>query len=301
MPEYTLEVLPQDAGKRLDVFLMDFSHDRKLGLSRTAIQKLIAGKNVSLSSEGKVKPNYKVKPGDKFKLSIAEKIESGLLPENLLFEVIYEDKDLAVINKPAGLVVHPAPGNPVHTLVNALLYRFKELSNINPTRPGIVHRLDKETSGVLVVAKNNTSHLVLAKQFSEHSIKRKYIALVEGKVEFDEGEIEIPVGRHPIKRKSMSAGFREDAKYAKTYYHTLKRSVKYSVLELEPFTGRTHQLRVHLKFLGHPILGDSKYGRSDSFTRLALHARYLGFIHPASGKFVEFSSGLPKEFKVMMK
>jgi len=300
MPEYILEALPQDTGRRLDVFLMDFSREHKLGLSRVAVQKLIAINNVSLGSGGKVKPNYKVKPGDKFKLIIAEKVESGLLAENLALDVLYEDEDIAVINKPAGLVVHPAPGNSAHTLVNALLHRFKELSSINLARPGIVHRLDKETSGVLVVAKNNTAHLSLAEQFSEHSIKRKYIALVEGRVEFDEGEIEIPVGRHPIKRKSMSAGFREDAKYAKTYYRTLKRSAKYSVLELEPFTGRTHQLRVHLKFLGHPILGDSKYGRPDSFTRLALHARYLGFIHPASGKFVEFESDLPEEFKKMM-
>ena len=193
--------------------------------------------------------------------------------------------------------MHPAPGNYEHTLVNALLHHFKNLSDINPQRPGIVHRLDKETSGLIVVAKNNSSHLTLAAQFAKHSIKRKYIALVRGRVEFDENVIEVPIGRHPLKRKNMAVSFKENAKQAKTRYRTLKRGEDFSLLELEPFTGRTHQLRVHLAFIGHPILGDSKYGPGNKFSRMALHAKYLGFLHPKTGKFMEFSSETPKEFK----
>jgi 23S rRNA pseudouridine1911/1915/1917 synthase len=208
---------------------------------------------------------------------------------------------LAVINKPPGLVVHPAPGNRKHTLVNALLSRFKKLSAINPQRPGIVHRLDKETSGLLVIAKDDATHLELARQFAEHSIKRKYIALVKGRMKFDEGVIEMPIGRHPYKRKSMAVGFGENTKYAKTYYRTIKRATDYTLLELEPFTGRTHQLRVHLAFLGHPILGDSKYGKNNEFARLALHAKYLGFTHPHAKKFIEFNCAVPKELREYLK
>jgi 23S rRNA pseudouridine1911/1915/1917 synthase len=197
--------------------------------------------------------------------------------------------------------VHPAPGNYEHTLVNALLYHFKQLSNINPLRPGIVHRLDKETSGLLVIAKNNAAHLALAAQFAKHSIKRKYIAVVRGRVEFDENVIELPIVRHPVKRENMSVGFGKNSKYAKTYYRTLKRGDDFSLLELEPFTGRTHQLRVHLAFLGHPILGDTKYARYDNFKRLALHAQSIGFMHPRSAKFVEFSCKPPKEFMQFIK
>lgn len=199
------------------------------------------------------------------------------------------------------MVVHPAPGNYQHTLVNALLYHFKTLSDVNPQRPGIVHRLDKDTSGLLVIAKNNFTHLGLAAQFAKHSIKRKYVALVKGKVEFDEDIIEMPIVRHPDKRKNMSVGFGKKAKYAKTYYRTLKRSDNFSILELHPFTGRTHQLRVHLAFLGHPILGDTKYGKNDAFSRLALHAQYIGFAHPRTGKFMEFESALPGEFVTITK
>ena len=217
---------------------------------------------------------------------------------NSSIKIVYEDDNIIVINKPAGLVVHPAPGNYEHTLVNALIYCFKNLSDINPQRPGIVHRLDKETSGLLVIAKNNTTHLALARQFAKHSIKRKYIALVKGKMEFDEDIIELPIGRHPRRRKNMAVGFAKGTKYAKTHYRTLKRKEDCSLLELEPFTGRTHQLRVHLAFIGHPILGDAKYGKGNGSKRMCLHAKYIGFLHPSSGKFVEFSSDTPSEFKI---
>jgi 23S rRNA pseudouridine1911/1915/1917 synthase len=159
-----------------------------------------------------------------------------------------------------------------------------------------VHRLDKETSGLLVVAKNNFTHLALAKQFADHSIKRTYIALVKGKVEFDEDVVEAPIARHPVKRESMAVSFHKEARFAKTRYRTIKRTEEFSYLELEPFTGRTHQLRVHLAFLGHPILGDTKYGKNNEFSRLALHAETLGFRHPLTGKFKEFSCKIPKEF-----
>jgi 23S rRNA pseudouridine1911/1915/1917 synthase len=164
-----------------------------------------------------------------------------------------------------------------------------------------VHRLDKDTSGLLVIAKNNFSHLALGEQFAKHSIERKYLAIVKGRVEFDEDIIELPIGRHPIKRKDMSVGFGEKTKYAKTYYRTLKRSVGFSLLELKPFTGRTHQLRVHLSFLGHPILGDTKYGKNNKFKRLCLHAKSIGFIHPRTGKFMRFDSEVPREFKEFVK
>jgi len=315
MQEYTLKALPQHAGQRLDLFLIEFSKEKNLGLSRTFIQKLILEGKVILDNVGLLKPHYKVRTNDEIKIRIEDKIQNTLQPENIPLEVIYEDENLAIINKPAGLVVHPAPGNYMHTLVNALLQHFKKLSDISPQRPGIVHRLDKETSGLLVIAKNNPTHLDLTRQFSKHSIKRKYIALVRGRMEFDEQVIELPIGRHPYKRKNMSVGFGKGTKYAKTYYRTLKRTQDFSLLELEPLTGRTHQLRVHLAFLGHPILGDNKYGKNNEFTplqttgiqrkdkvsvtgfsRLALHAKYIGFMHPATGKFAEFSSDIPKEF-----
>ncbi|MDD5596278.1 MAG: RluA family pseudouridine synthase [Candidatus Omnitrophica bacterium] len=296
MQEYSIVVLPEDAGKRLDIYLADYSRQQDLGLSRQAVQKLILQGAISLKNLDKPKPHYKIKGGDEIRIAFEEKKESALEAEDIPLEVVYEDKDLAIIDKPIGMVVHPAPGNYTHTLVNGLLHRFTELSDINPLRPGIVHRLDKDTSGLLVIAKNNPSHLNLAKQFSEHSILRKYVALVSGEVKFNEDVIELPIGRHPTKRKSMAVGFSDQSKFAKTRYRTLKRTKELSLLELEPFTGRTHQLRVHLAFLGHPILGDTKYGRNNAFSRLALHAKYLGFIHPSTHKFIEFSSETPVEF-----
>jgi 23S rRNA pseudouridine1911/1915/1917 synthase len=301
MPEYLLNAEAPDVGKRLDVFLSDFFQARQLGLSRTHIQKLILEGNAAVKGVELLKPHYKLKANDEVTIRIEGRKPRTLEAEKIDLEVIYEDVDVAVINKPAGLVVHPAPGNYEHTLVNALLYRFPELSDINPIRPGIVHRLDKDTSGLLVIAKNNAAHLALAKQFAQHSIKRNYVALVKGKVEFDENVIEMPITRHPRARKKMAVGFGENAKYARTHYRTLKRSAACSLLRLEPFTGRTHQLRVHLAFLGHPILGDTLYGKNDEFPRLALHADYLGFVHPATGKSMKFSCEVPKEFSEVFK
>ncbi|MFH1198622.1 MAG: RluA family pseudouridine synthase [Candidatus Omnitrophota bacterium] len=299
MNEYIFKASPEDAGKRLDVFIMEYANKEKLGISRMHLKKIVEDKMVFLNGADSTKPHHKVKADDEVRIQIKDKEIAALLcAEDIPLDVVYEDESLAVINKQIGLVVHPAPGNLEHTLVNALMYRFKKLSSVNPQRPGIVHRLDKETSGLLVIAKNNVAHLDLAKQFAEHSIKRQYVALVSGKMEFDENVIEVPIGRHPHKRKSMSASYAENTKYAKTYYRTLTRADNYSMLELEPFTGRTHQLRVHLAFIGHPILGDTKYGKAGVFKRLALHAKYIGFIHPGTGKFVEFDSEIPEEFKM---
>lgn len=300
MQEYKIKVSEEESGKRLDIFLNAFSKDKNIGLSRTSLQRLIRDGNIVLNGSSKMRPNYAVKNGDEIIITIEDKQKSSVAPERIPLDVVYQDNDIAVINKPCGLVVHPAPGNYEHTLVNALLHHFKKLSDINPDRPGIVHRLDKDTSGLLVIAKNNPSHLILAKQFSEHSIKRRYVAIVKGKVEFNEGVVEMPIGRHPHKRKDMAVSFAQNSKYAKTCYRTLKRGDQFSLLELEPFTGRTHQLRVHLTYIGHPILGDTKYGRNNEFSRLALHAKYIGFIHPTTNKFMEFSCPVPKEFDQLL-
>jgi len=300
MQEFTLKVASGEEGMRVDQFIALFSKERKLALSRTRIQKAICKGKIKFKNGSLLKPHYKVRVDEEFIVQVEEEPQVALEPEQIPLDVIYEDEDLALINKPAGLVVHPGAGNLKHTLVNALLARFKKLSTINPLRPGIVHRLDKETSGVLVVAKNNNSHLELSRQFAEHSIKRKYVAIVKGSVEFDEQVIELPIGRHPVMREKMAVSFHESTKYAKTRYRILKRAKGFSLLELEPYTGRTHQLRVHLAFIGHPILGDNKYGKSAEFGRLALHAKSLGFTHPGTGKFVEFSSDTPKEFLEFM-
>lgn len=297
MQEHIIKALPENNGARLDLFLSQFCAKNNLGFSRTFIQKSIQDGKVSVNGSTQAKPHFKIRSDDEVRVILEEKIAKTLEAENISLDVVYEDADLAVINKPSGLVVHPAPGNYEHTLVNALLSHFKELSSVNPQRPGIVHRLDKDTSGLIVIAKNNFTHLSLIQQFAKHAIKRKYVAFVKGNVEFDENIIELPIGRHPLKRKSMSVSFGANTKYAKTYYRTLKRTKDFSILELEPFTGRTHQLRVHLAFIGHPVLGDNKYGKTDLFGRLALHAKTLGFTHPRTGKFLEFSSEMPEEFE----
>jgi 23S rRNA pseudouridine1911/1915/1917 synthase len=301
MQEYTIKVLPKQQGMRLDLFLAEFSNNNNLGFSRTFIQRLILKRKVSLGDSRLTKSHYRVKANDEVRISIEDKEPNTLKAQKLPLDIIYEDEDLAIINKDSGLVVHPGPGNYEHTLVNALLYHFKNLSDVNSQRPGIVHRLDKETSGLLVIAKNNFSHLALVKQFAKHSIERKYIAIVKGKMEFDENVIELPIGRHPVKRKNMAVGFGRKARYAKTYYRTLRRTAHFSLLELRPLTGRTHQLRVHLAFLGHPILGDNKYGKNNAFKRLALHAQAIGFTHPRTGKFINFSCDIPTEFTSFLK
>lgn len=284
-------VKEEESGRRIDLFLAD---KMKQGCSRTFIKELILAKKAMLNDSA-VKPHQKVRRGDRVMIEVTQDEVIQVQPQKVSFRIIFEDHDVIVIDKPSGLVVHPGAGNLEGTLVSGLLMHTKELSAINPSRPGIVHRLDKETSGVMVAAKNNFSHLNLVKQFSSHSIKRKYTAIVNGQVEFDQGLIDLPIGRHKrdFKRKAVSF---VNSKEAVTHYKVLKRLKQASLLELIPRTGRTHQLRVHLAHLGYPILGDSKYGRGDNFTRLALHAQELGFHHPGNKRFMVFSSPLPQEF-----
>lgn len=292
MEKQNFKVDQESSNTRIDVFLAKHLKDH----SRTSLKTLIVDGHV-LVNKRKVKPHYGLKIEDEIEIEIPPKPETSLSSQDIPLEIIYEDQDLLVVNKPEGMVVHPGVGNMESTLVNALLYHTKELSDVNPERPGIVHRLDKETSGLMVVAKTNFAHLELTKQFKVHSIKRRYIALVRGKVEFKEGVIDVPIHRHPLRRKNMAVSFSPDAKKAQTYYRTVKKFDKFTLLELLPKTGRTHQLRVHLAYLKHPILGDSKYGNKKDFPRLALHAKDLGFQHPRKEKFLEFSSSLPEEIK----
>lgn len=296
MKEIILKVDEKDKGMRLDIYLLKNALKRNLEISRTGIQKAIALGKV-ISDIASLKPHHKIRPGEVFKIRLEEKeAPSKLESRDIALDIIYQDEDLAVINKPSGLVVHPGAGNQDNTLVNILLYHMKVLSNVNPDRPGIVHRLDKDASGLMVIAKNNKSHAILTKQFAKHTVKRQYVALVKGNIEFDEDIIELPISRHIKDRKKMCVGFGRKARYAKTHYRTLIRTKQASLIKLSPFTGRTHQLRVHLTFIGHPILGDIKYGKNNAFSRLALHAMYIGFFHPSTNKFMEFSTPIPEEF-----
>ena len=293
MHSIILKVQKEDSGLRLDKFL---TIKLSQANSRTYVKKILFKDDVLVNGEPK-KSHYKIKENDNISIKIPEDKEYVIQAENISLKVIYEDDDLLVINKPVGMVTHPAPGNYSGTLVNALLYYCKNLSTINkPLRPGIVHRLDKDTSGLILVAKNDRAHIVLSKQFQRHIIKRKYIAVVEGVVQFDEGIIDLPISRHPKLREKMSVSFVKSRK-AKTIYKTIKRFKNFSLLELLPQTGRTHQLRVHLAYMGHPILGDRKYGKGHLCNRLALHAKAIGFYHPGTGKYMEFSSELPKEIE----
>jgi 23S rRNA pseudouridine1911/1915/1917 synthase len=293
MPTFTFTAAKEDHNLRLDIYL---ARALPQPVSRTAIQHLInqglVRINLSLA-----KPHRKIKEGDEIAVEFKSPAPQKLLSEKIPLEIIYEDDDVLVINKPIGMVVHPAAGNHTGTLVNALLHHCKKLSDLNhPLRPGIVHRLDKDTSGVMVVAKNNASHMALAKQFEEHSIHRKYVAIVSGLVEFDEGMVDMPLGRSSRDREKMVVTFVK-SREAQTEYKVIKRLVDKTSLEIFPRTGRTHQIRVHLAYLGHPVLGDKKYGAATSFSRLALHAQSLGFNHPQTGEYMEFNSDLPPEFR----
>jgi 23S rRNA pseudouridine1911/1915/1917 synthase len=291
-----LKVTKEEEGMRLDLFLLKSVSQRNLGISRVGIKRLILDGKV-LVNNAVTKPSHKVKYSEMFKVILEEKKPAQdleLLKAPL--DIIYQDEDVAVVNKPSGLVVHPGAGNPNNTLVNVLPCHFKNLSQIDPRRPGIVHRLDKDTSGLMVIAKNDRAHLILAKQFAKHTIERRYVALVKGFMEFDEDVIELPISRHPQNHKKMAVGFGDNAKYAKTFYRVLTRQDYASLVQLTPFTGRTHQLRVHLAFIGHPILGDKKYGKNNEFSRLALTATEIGFAHPVTNKFMKFSQPVPEEF-----
>lgn len=281
---------------RLDVFLAQQLTEIP---SRTFIQKMIEAGQVKVNQKA-VKAHYKVVTGDEIRVEVPATDDSfgNIKPENIPLDIFYEDQWLIVVNKPAGMLVHPAQGSRSGTLVNALLHHYQTLSDVNASfRPGIVHRLDRETSGLMLVAKDNVTHVRLARQFEKHRIQKQYLALVAGHVKFDEGVIDAPLGRHHIFWDKRGVSFEEEAKDAKTFYRVLKRFAKpVTLVALFPESGRTHQLRVHMTFLGHPILGDDKYGDKNSFPRLALHAQGIRFLHPQTQCEIEFFSVAPKEF-----
>ncbi|KAA5807574.1 RluA family pseudouridine synthase [Thermoanaerobacterium thermosaccharolyticum] len=282
-----------DVDKRIDSFLAS-----ELDYTRSYLKKLILDGLVKVNGL-LIKPNYKLKEGDSVDVNIPEAEEIDLRPENIPFDIIYEDDDIIVINKPQGMVVHPAPGNYSGTLVNALLYHCKNLSGINgELRPGIVHRLDKDTSGVMVVAKNDKAHLDLSNQIKERTILKKYIAIVEGVIKDDEGSIEAPIGRDHVERKKMAVT--EDGRYALTLYKVLERYKNNSLIEATIKTGRTHQIRVHMSYIGHPIVGDEVYGyKKQRFNLLgqALHSKLLGLVHPSKKIYMEFEAPIPEYFE----
>ena len=296
MISHRLTVDKEHGPERLDVFITRMLPDLP---SRTFIHRLIEQGQVTVNTQT-VKSRAKLNPGDVIEVLLEENNseEIPLKPEAIPVNIFYEDENLAVINKPSGLSVHPAAGQKSGTLANALCYHFQNLSDANgPVRPGIVHRLDRDTSGLMVIAKNNVAHARLARQFEKHKVYKRYVALIHGRVEFDQGAIDAPIGDHATYYDRKQVSFDERARPALTYYEVLDRFSHSSMIALYPQTGRTHQLRVHLKYLGHPILGDTYYGKVDAFPRLALHAQGLGFLHPITKHYVEFSSLLPQEFQ----
>lgn len=284
-------------GERIDKFLSC----RLEEVSRSYIQKLIKEGHVSVNGKP-VKANYKLGAGDKISVEIPEAKEPDILPEDIPLDILYEDQDILVVNKPKGMVVHPAAGHYSGTLVNALMYHCKDsLSGINGVmRPGIVHRIDMDTTGSLLVCKNDEAHRILAEQLKEHTIRREYHAIVYGNIKEDTGTVDAPIGRHPTDRKKMSINYK-NGKQAVTHYEVLERFGNFTYIRCRLETGRTHQIRVHMASLHHPLLGDEVYGPSSRppFPGLkgqVLHAKILGIYHPATGEYMEFDAPLPEYF-----
>jgi 23S rRNA pseudouridine1911/1915/1917 synthase len=292
-------IAPEDAGKRLDVWLT-----ATLGeFSRSYVETLIDQGDVTVGGKT-VKAGYKVKTGDSVEVNVPEPRTLEVVAEEIPLDILHEDEDIIVINKPRGMVVHPAAGNYSGTLVNALLKHCSgSLSDINGViRPGIVHRIDKDTSGVLVIAKNNNAHSILSHKLKEHDVNRVYIAAAEGIISADRGKVDAPIGRHPVDRKKMAVNLK-NGRRAVTHFRVLERFKSDTLLELKLETGRTHQIRVHMAYIGHPLVGDAVYGRKKQkygFEGQALHAAVLGFIHPRTGKYVEFSAEPPQEFRELI-
>lgn len=291
-------VCSQEENMRLDVFLSKCFQDK----SRSYIQNVIEDNLVEVNGKAK-KSNYKIKSGDNIEITIPDPVNLNIQSEDIPLDILYEDKDVIVVNKPQGMIVHPAPGVYEGTLVNALLNHCNDLSGINGvTRPGIVHRIDKDTSGILVVAKNDNSHNKLAKQLKDHSMTREYIALVEGVVKLDEGTVDEPIARHPKDKIKMAVCV--NGKRAITHYKVIKRFKSNTLIKCILETGRTHQIRVHMAYIGHPLVGDPVYGYKKQRFKLGgqlLHAEKLGFIHPATGKYIEFETEIPDYFKKVIK
>ncbi|MBM6859586.1 RluA family pseudouridine synthase [Clostridium saudiense] len=299
MEEIVLKVAEENNGERIDKYLSTVIE----GKTRSFIQGLIEDKAVTVN--GKIiKSNYKLRCNDEIVVILPEPIELDVKAENIDLNIVYEDSDVIVINKPKNMVVHPAPGNYTGTLVNGLLYHCKDLSGINGViRPGIVHRIDKDTTGILVIAKNDEAHNCLAKQFKDHSIKREYYALVEGRFSKESGTIDKPLGRN--KKDRLKMDIVEDGRRAVTHYEVLEQYDKgVSLIKCTLETGRTHQIRVHMASIGHPLVGDQIYGYKKQKFKIegqALHAKTLGFIHPTTGEYIEFTSDLPEYFEGLIK
>ena len=280
--------------ERIDLYITKHVED----MSRNSVQKLIMEENIKVNGKT-IKSNYKLKRNDEIKIILPEPEALDIVPEDLDIKIVFEDDDVAIINKSQGVVVHPAPGHSSGTLVNGLMFHLKNLSSINGIlRPGIVHRLDKNTSGLMIVAKNDKSHNYLAECLKEHSIYRIYYALVEGNVKEDQGIINAPLGRSDKDRKKRAVTSK-NSKEAITNFLVVKRFVNYTLVKLKLETGRTHQIRVHMKYIGHPVVGDDVYGSKTNKFGLSgqlLHSKTLGFIHPTTKEYMEFDTELPNYF-----
>ena len=299
MENYLFEV-QENQQMRLDKYLAEQFPEQ----TRSYLQKLIKEGQVLVNGKT-VKSGYQLSKGDEVSVTIPEPKELDVEPQKMDLDIVYEDEDVILINKPKGMVVHPAPGHTTDTLVNGLLYHCKDnLSGINGVaRPGIVHRIDRDTTGILIVCKNDMSHNSIAAQLKEHSINRRYRALVHGNLKEDTGTVEGPIGRHPVDRKKMAINER-NGKPAVTHYTVLERFGNYTLIECKLETGRTHQIRVHMTSIGHPLVGDEVYGPAKSPFKLqgqCLHAMVLGFVHPRTGEYMEFSADLPEYFKDLLK
>ena len=299
MNEIVMEITPEMEGERIDKCISNYLES----LSRSYIQKIIKDGKAYVN-DAVVKANYKVKVDDKVQFKIPDCEEPDIPPQDIPLDILYEDKDILIVNKHKDLAVHPAPGHYEGTLVNAIMFHCKdELSGINGVlRPGIVHRIDKDTTGSIIICKNDEAHRKIAQQLKEHSITRKYRAIVYGRIMEEEGTVNAPIGRHPTDRKKMAIN-EKNGKPAVTHYKVLERFDKYTYIECQLETGRTHQIRVHMTSIGHPLLGDEVYGNAKCPFKLegqTLHAMTIGFIHPTTGEYVEYEAPLPEYFEHLL-
>ncbi|MDK4189307.1 RluA family pseudouridine synthase [Staphylococcus pseudintermedius] len=282
--------------QRIDKILPEFNSE----WSRSQLQEWIKEGLIEVNGKA-VKSNYKLKLGDRIEITEKEVVEADIKAENLNLDIYYEDDDVAIVYKPKGMVVHPSPGHYTGTLVNGLMYQIKNLSGINgEIRPGIVHRIDKDTSGLLMVAKNDVAHRSLVEQLMAKTVKRKYIALVHGHIPHEFGTIDAPIGRNKNDRQSMAVV--DDGKEAVTHFNVIETFKNYTLVECELETGRTHQIRVHMKYIGYPLVGDPKYGPKKTLEigGQALHAGLIGFEHPKTGEYIERFAPLPAEFEAVI-
>lgn len=306
MDKIKVHITEKEKGTRLDLVLSAALED----YSRSFIQKLFDAGRIAVNGKTCTEKKYKASEGDEVEITVPEPEKLEVVPENIPLDIVYEDDDVLVVNKPAGMVVHPAPGNYNGTLVNAIMYHCGDkLSSINGViRPGIVHRIDKDTSGLLMIAKNDRAHSSLSQQLSEHSITRRYRAIVYSNIKEDEGTVDASIGRDPRNRLRNAVitegmpGF-ESARNAVTHYRVLERFGEFTLIEAALETGRTHQIRVHMSYIKHPLLGDELYGPAKNrqgAKRQMLHAGKLGFVHPSTGEYIEFESPLPDDFEKVL-